>query len=133
MYTLIILTMLLLLGTSVLVVSQSQTRSAIATDESVIAFFVAESGAEEMLDKIYAGTANAQPFSQLNSGGNCDNGKFTESMSSGTWVATFYESDGDQLTSCSDTGWRLKIDQMKVDGTYAGTFRSIRMSIDPVP
>jgi hypothetical protein len=54
-------------------------------------------------------------------------------MSSGTWTAIFYDSDGDQLTSCSDTEWRTKVDQMKVDGTSAGTFRSIRMSIDPVP
>jgi Tfp pilus assembly protein PilX len=132
-YTLIILTMLLLLGMSALSVTQSQTRSAIATDESVIAFFIAESGAENMLEKIYAGAANGQAFSQLNTGGNCDGGVFSESMSAGDWATTFYDTDGDQLTSCSDTGWRTEIDQMKVDGTYSGTVRSVRMSIDPAP
>jgi Tfp pilus assembly protein PilX len=132
-YTLIILSMLLLLGVSALSVTQSQTRSAIATDESVIAFFIAESGAEDMLEKIYAGAANSQAFSQLNTSGNCNEGIFSESMSAGTWAATFYDTDGDQLTSCSDTGWRIKVDQMKVDGTYSGTARSVRMSVDPAP
>lgn len=131
-YTLIVLAVVLILGFSVLNVTQSQSRSAIATDESVVAFFVAESGAEDMLAKIYAGSANGSAFSQLNTSGNCTNGKFSESLSSGTWTASFFEADGDPLTSCSDTGWRAKVDQMKVDGVHSGTIRSVRMSIDPV-
>lgn len=132
-YTMIVLSMLLIVGFNILAVTQSQSRSAITTDESVVAFFVAESGAEEMLSRIYAGTGTGMAFSQLNPGGNCSGGEFSEDMSSGTWVATLYDNDGDQLTDCSDTGWRTDVNEMKVNGEYSGTVRAVRMSIDPAP
>jgi Tfp pilus assembly protein PilX len=132
-YTLIVLTVLLVLGSSVMLVTQSQTRSAIATDKSLVAFFVAESGAEEMLAKIYAGAADALPLEDLNTDGNCSGGEFSETLSSGTWTAVLYESDGDQLTDCNDAGWRADVDEMKVTGTYSGTVRAVRMGIDPSP
>lgn len=130
-YVLIILSVLLVISFAIVSVNQSQTRSAIATDESVIAFFLAESGAEIMLDRIYSGTYNGGSLGGLYSG-SCSNGVFTNSLDSGTWTASFYDTDGDQLTSCSNTSWRTDVDEMKIDGNHSNTIRSIRMSIKPL-
>lgn len=130
-YVLITLAVLLVIAFSVLSVNESQTRSAIGTDESVLAFFLAESGAEIMLDRIYSGTYDSGALSGLYS--NCSNGFFTNSLSTGTWTASFYEVDGDRITSCSTTSWRSDADEMKVDGNHSNTIRSIRMSLEPAP
>lgn len=129
-YTLIVLAVLLVIAFTVIAVNQSQTRSAIATDESVIAFFLAESGAETMLDRVYSGSYDAGPLSGLLSG--CSNGTFSQTLSTGTWTATFYDVDGEALTSCSNTSWRQDATEMKVDGVHSNTIRSIRMSIRPL-
>ena len=129
-YTLIILSLLLVISFSIISVNESQTRSAIATDESVVAFFLAESGAEIMLDRIYSNTYNAGALGNLYSG-SCTDGLFTSTLSTGTWTAAFYGTDGQQFTSCSDTSWRANVDAMKIDGNHSNTIRSIRMSIKP--
>lgn len=129
-YTLIVLSVLMIISFAVISVSESQTRSAITTDESVVAFFLAESGAERMLDRIYSNTYNGGPLSSLSTG-SCSNGVFTDTLSSGTWTASFFDVDGDQLTSCSATDWRQELDEMKIDGNHSNTIRSIRMSIEP--
>lgn len=128
-YVLIVLSIILVISFSTISVNESQTRSAIATDESVVAFFLAESGAEVLLDRIYSGDYDSGALDNLHSG--CSNGVFTESLSSGTWTASFFDSDGDQLTSCSNTSWRNEVNEMKVDGNHSSTLRSIRMSIEP--
>lgn len=128
-YTLIVLSILLVIAFTVISVNQSQTRSAIATDESVVAFFLAESGAETMLDRIYSGSYDDGPMSGLLPG--CTNGAFSETLSTGTWTATFYDSDGEALTSCSNTNWREDASEMKVNGNHSNTIRSISMSITP--
>lgn len=130
-YALIILSLLLVISFTILSVNESQTRSAISTDESVIAFFLAESGAEVMLDRIYSGNYNSGPLSGLYS--NCSSGVFTNSLTSGVWTASFYDDDGDMLSSCSNTSWREDVDEMKIDGNHSNTIRSIRMSIEPTP
>ena len=129
-YTLIILAILLVIAASVVTVNQSQTRNAIATDESVVAFFLAESGAETLLDRIYSGNYDSGALSALHSG--CNDGIFQETLSAGVWTATFYDEDGDRLGSCSDTSWRSDVSEMKVDGNHSNTIRSIRMSIKPL-
>jgi hypothetical protein len=128
-YTLIILSLLLVLATTLLTVSNAQTRSAIATDESIVAFPLAESGAEEMLDKIYSGTYNASSFGSL---GSCTNGIFTKTLSTGTWTVTFFDRTGAQLTSCSSTSWRAEVDRMKADGNHSATIRSIQVGVNPL-
>lgn len=130
LFTLIILSMLLLLGVTVTATVNSQTRSAIATDKSVVAFFIAESGAELVLNTIYTGTYDSSALSNL--AANCNQGKLSDSMSAGTWEILLYDSSGNALTSCSDTGWRAKVDTLKSDGTHAQTVRSIRMSVKPL-
>lgn len=128
-YTLMILAILLVISFTIISVNGSQTRNAIATDESVVAFFLAESGAEIMLDRIYSGNYNGGSLSGLYGG--CSNGVFTNTLSSGVWTASFYDTDGDQLTSCSSTSWRSEADEMKIDGNHSNTIRSIRMSLKP--
>jgi Tfp pilus assembly protein PilX len=130
-YTLTVLALLLSLGLSLAAVSQSQTRSAISTDESVIAYFLAESGAEDILDKVYGGAYNSQTFNDFFGASSCANGVLTQTLSTGTWTATFYKVNGDQITNCSDAGWRTEVDQVKVDGNHSGSIRSIRVSIRP--
>ena len=129
-YTLVILAILLVIAASVVTVNQSQARNAISTDESVVAFFLAESGAEVLLDRIYSGNYNSGSLSSLHSG--CNDGVFQETLSTGVWTATFYDEDGDKLDSCSDTSWRSDVSEMKVDGNHSNTIRSIRMSIRPL-
>lgn len=128
-YVLVTLSVLLAISFSVVSINESQTRSAISTDESVVAFFLAESGAEIMLDRIYSGTYDSGSLSGLQS--NCSNGIFTNTLSSGTWTASFFDNNGDRLTSCSSTSWRDDVDEMKIDGNHSNTIRSIRMSIEP--
>jgi hypothetical protein len=128
-YVLVTLSVLLAISFSVVSVNESQTRSAISTDESVVAFFLAESGAEIFLDRIYSGTYDAGALSSLYT--NCSNGIFTNALSSGTWTASFFADDGTQLTSCSSTSWRTEVNEMKIDGNHSNTIRSIRMSIEP--
>lgn len=129
-YTLMILSVLLVISFTIVAVNDSQTRSAIATDESVVAFFLAESGAEVMLDRIYSGDYDAGSLEGLYSG--CDGGTFTNTLSSGTWTASFYDTEGEQLTNCNNDSWRDDINEMKVDGNHSQTIRSIRMSIEPL-
>ena len=131
-YVLTVLSVLLVISLSIISVNQAQTRSAIATDESVIAFFLAESGAEIMLDRIYSNSYNSSSLGSVYSG-SCSSGVFTNALSTGVWTATFYDTDGAQITSCSDTSWRTNVDEMKIDGNHSNTIRSIRTSIKPVP
>jgi hypothetical protein len=132
-YTLIILTFLLIFSFSIISVNESQTRSAIATDESVVAFFLAESGVETLLDSIYSGAANGAALQSIYSSASCSSGTLSFNLSAGTWQASFYDLSGTKLTSCSDTTWRGVVDEMKVDGIHAGSIRSIRMSVKPAP
>jgi hypothetical protein len=128
-YTLIILSILLVIAFTVVAINESQTRSAISTDESVVAFFLAESGAETMLDRIYSGTYDNVALSNLYTG--CSGGEFDATLTTGEWTATFYDSDGDKLTSCSNTNWRDDVSEMKVEGNHSNTIRAISMSIRP--
>lgn len=130
-YTLIVLSVLLVISFAIISVNQSQTRNAITTDESVVAFFLAESGAEIILERIYSGTYNAGSLSSL-SPGTCNNGILMSNLDSGVWTATFYDSEGTIMNSCSDTSWRQNVDEIKVDGNHSNTIRSIRMSIKPL-
>lgn len=130
-YVLVTLSVLLAISFSVVSVNESQTRSAISTDESTVAFFLAESGAEIFLDRIYSEAYSSGPLSGVYS--NCSNGIFTNTLSSGTWTASFFDNNGDLLSSCSSTTWRTDVNEMKIDGNHSNTIRSIRMGIVPPP
>jgi Tfp pilus assembly protein PilX len=136
-FTLIILSFLLVASLSLAAVSISEKRSINAVSRSVVAFQIADSGLEKMLERTYKGSCNGQRLDCLaSSGDSCSvsNGSagVNGSINNGSYRVTFIKHDGSNLTSCSDSGWRADVESMRSEGVYSGTARAVKIDINPI-
>ncbi|MEK7494426.1 MAG: pilus assembly PilX N-terminal domain-containing protein [Patescibacteria group bacterium] len=140
-FSLIILSFLLVSGISVATIATTETRTSLSADRSSVAFQAADSGAEIVLNEIYSVDYDLCPSTpasgktcQLDELGTCadDTGTaiLSGSLGQSTYAVIFYTSSG-QISSCSDTSWRNQAERLQSAGTYAGTVRAIEAGIDP--
>ena len=127
-YSLIILSVMLLIAISLSAVTLTQTKSSLTGQNSSQAFQTADSGVQVVLKKI----KKAQPTANVNSIGCSGAGIITGGLSAGTYEVQLYEYDsssgadvpmGDCSASVGD------ISKIKSVGKYAGTARAVEVAV----
>ena len=132
-FSLIVLAFLLVASLSIATLTLSETKSSIALNRSTVAFQIADSGAEILLEQIYGNTCNGQRLDCL---GTCSiqnsQAGITGGINNGTYRVIFYDTNGSPLNSCSDTTWRDAVQSIQSEGNYGDTTRAVKVDIDPV-
>lgn len=137
-FTLIILSFLLVAALSIATVNMSEKRSVNAVSRSVVAFQIADSGLEKILERIYRGNCNTQRIDSClaTNGDTCNvvNGAvgIDGTINNGSYRITFTKHDGSALTSCSDQNWRTDAESLRSEGNYRGTARAVKIDINPL-
>jgi hypothetical protein len=131
-FSLIVLSFLLVASLSIATLTLSETKSSIALNRSTVAFQIADSGAEILLEQIYGNTCNTQRLDCL---GTCNiqnsQAGITGSINNGSYRVIFYDTTGNTLSSCSDTTWRDAVQSIQSEGNYGDTTRAVKVDIDP--
>ncbi len=143
-FSLIILSFLLVASLSIATINISEKRAVNAVSRSVVAFQIADSGLEKLLERVYNGTCDGQSLSCLaSSGDTCTvvNGQagINGSINSGTYRVTFFEPpniptypNGKPLSTCSDGAWRANTESVRSEGNFNGTARAVKIDVNPV-
>lgn len=154
-FSVILLSILLTSGLSVVTVATLEKRSSLSTQKSVVAFQAADSGIERVLKRIYIDNSPSVYTTALNAtmpdatlqqvaaglqgvtGSSCNGGsnKIVATSSNEpayTFEASFFDGSDVQIT-CSDTQWRDKVVRLKLEGFYRQTSRVIELGIKPRP
>ncbi|MCW1887933.1 MAG: hypothetical protein KIH67_000045 [Candidatus Moranbacteria bacterium] len=136
-FTLIILSLLLVASLSLAAVSISEKRSVNAVSRSIVAFQIADSGLEKILERTYKGSCNGQRLDCLASNGDsCSvvNGVagINGSINNGAYRVTFTRHNGTNITGCSDSNWRAETESMRSEGNYNGTARAVKIDVNPL-
>lgn len=154
-FSVILLSILLTSGLSVVAVAALEKQSSLSTQKSVVAFQAADSGIERVLKRIYIDNSpsiytvpinGTMPDSTLQqvalglqgvTGASCNGGTnkiVATSSNEPTYMfeISFFDG-GDVQVSCSDTAWRDKVVRLKIEGFYRQTSRVIELGIRPRP
>lgn len=154
-FTLIVLSLLLTAGLTVVTVAVIEKKSGLATQKSVVAFQAADSGAERVLERIYIDNspsleavpenglmpgdadldALAQNLTAVTAGATCDGStdKIVATSNSSppySFEVALYDGNDTQI-ACDDTAWRDKVVVLKSDGFFRQTSRVVEMGINP--
>jgi Tfp pilus assembly protein PilX len=133
-FTLIILSFLLVASLSLATVSTSETRGVNAISRSIVAFQIADSGLETVLQEVYKGNCNNGRLDCL---GGCSvvggEAGINGHINAGIFRVVFYQTGGNALTSCADTSWRTIAESAQSEGVYNGTTRAVKIDLDPAP
>lgn len=149
-FSLVVLSFLLVAALSVAVVSVTERRGSIATDRSNRSFQVADSGIEEVLYKIYkvndVETSLPPKYNNLAklaediAGASCSNGKISKVTSTDKYTISFYfydevsEQDVQfEDENCDDPDWRIKITRVKSEGISGNTVRAVEVAVAALP
>lgn len=154
-FSIILLSILLTSGLSVVTVAALEKQSSLSTQKSVVAFQAADSGIERVLKRIYIDNSPSVYTTALNAampdatlqqvaaglqgvtGSSCNGGtnKIVATSSNEptyTFEASFFDGSDVQIT-CTDTQWRDKVVRLKIEGFYRQTSRVIELGIKPRP
>ncbi|MEI8096666.1 MAG: FISUMP domain-containing protein [Candidatus Moraniibacteriota bacterium] len=126
-FSIIILSFLLVSALSVATVSVTSRRSSLSSKNSNISFQVADSAAEVMLAKIYKDTGTISTPDGL---GSCSSNQISGSAAAGTYKAVLFTKTG-SIISCTDSLWRDNVAKIKFLGTYQNTTRAIEIAVTP--
>ena len=131
MFSLIVLSLMLVSVLSLSAVSVSEKKSSFSTEQSSRAFQVADSGVEFVLKKIYKEyKGGIKPQHRLADFFTCSGGVVTKTFSSGTAMISFYDGSGGVL-SCTDNDWRIKVARVKSVGSANNTTRVVEAGVAP--
>lgn len=156
-FSVLILTLLLFSGISLLSVSVLEKKAIFATQKSIISFQGADSGAERVLKRIYIDNSPPLAVVPLNgamtgdgtlttlasnlgnvSGASCQNGVVSATNTNAppsaspnyTFSVAFYDKDN-AVIPCADAQWRDKLAFIRSEGFYQRTSRVIEVGIRP--
>ena len=129
-FSLIVLAFMHVSALSIATVSVTEKRASLSTEKSSRSFQVADSGVEIMLQKIYKGGFETSSLSAL---GTCDNGEISDTLNSGTYTISFYDSGNTKLTDCDDAAWRSKVAKIRSAGVSGNTTRAVEVGVMPMP
>lgn len=155
-FTLIILTILLVSALAVVTVSVAEKRSSFSTQKSVIAFQAADSAAERVLKVIYQDYSPPLPSVPINTflkiqdtvngdnledvanrlfegNASCSGDEITGSNTGNPtyqFKITFYDQDRDEI-ACDNYFWRDEVVRIVAEGFFRNTSRVIEVGIRP--
>lgn len=130
-FSLVVLSFLLVSALSVAVVSITARRSSLSSKNSNIAFQVADSATEAMLKQIYKGSNMTLNDLASSLGTGCSGSLIGRGFAgAGTYTATLQKKDGSSIT-CEDSSWRDIVSKIKFLGTFQSTTRAIEVGITP--
>ena len=150
-FSLMLLSLLLFSGITLVSVSVLERKASFSTQKSVIAFQAADSGMERVLKRIYVNNSPAIASVPLNgavsdgtlntlagnltqaSSTSCSGGVISGTNSSGTsytFQVSFYDAAG-ALIACNNAQWRDRVIRVRSEGFYQRTSRVIETGIRP--
>lgn len=144
-FSLVVLSFLLISALSVATVSVTNKRSVLTSKNSTLSFQIADSAAEKILQQIYkVSDISSTPFTDLGalagalgSGVDCKITPNPDVIQGTDYTVVFFENTGtatepifDAIT-CDDPNWRINIVKMKILGTFGGVTRAIEVGIAP--
>ncbi|MEI9966729.1 MAG: hypothetical protein WDN67_03795 [Candidatus Moraniibacteriota bacterium] len=150
-FTLIILSFLLVSSLSVATVALTQTRTTNALNRSSLAFQAADAGIEAMFRKLYGPTGAQGVCSGVSPRFSCmtasdgtspsfsctSTGRIRRNVATtqptGTYEITLYDDSGDVM-ECNEinpnsTTWRRDLERITSEGTFGGTTRAVQAEI----
>lgn len=139
-FSLIVLSFMLISALSVATVSVTEKRASFSTERSNRSFQVADSGVEIILQKIYKGDSSGTPFPTLalladDLSTTCSNaqGEIGGTLNAGAYNISFYDNSGAKFggSICSDPLWRSNVVKIKSEGTSGNTTRAVEVGIEP--
>ena len=131
-FSLIVLSFLLIASLSIATVTVSETKSSVTLERSTVAFQIADSGAEILLEKIYSNTCNGQRLDCLGTCAVRNNKAGIEgTINNGTYRVEFFQIGGTPLNSCSTTTWRVDTESIQSEGIYGNTTRAVKVDVNP--
>lgn len=125
-FTLIVLSILLVSSLSVATVALTESRSTAALNRSSVAFQAADAGMEVILQDIYSGACDGRALSCL---GTCSGGRISGTVGDATYQASFFDVDDDRITNCSSTSWRSDLETLLTEGRFGNTTRAVQVEI----
>lgn len=155
-FSIILLSILLTSGLSVVAVAALEKQSSLSTQKSVVAFQAADSGIERVLKRIYIDNSPALTSVPLDdpmptdltlqqvaqglqgvTSASCNVGtnKVVATSSNDpayTFEISFFDGSDTQI-SCADTAWRDKVVRLKTEGFFRQTSRVIELGVEPRP
>lgn len=151
-FSLLLLSLFLFSGITLVSVSVVERKASFSTQKSVIAFQAADSAAERVLKRIYRDNSPSLAFVPLNTpmlgdvtlstlasnlaitaGAGCAGGVVTglnPAEPSYSFQVTFYNA-ASGVIACNDTQWRDKVIRIRAEGFYQRTSRVIEIGIRP--
>lgn len=143
-FSLIILFFLLVSALSVATVSVTEKRALLSSNKTNVAFQVADSGIEMVLQKVYKSTPAPATLNALaaaiGAGVKCDDtGSYTTisfNAAQGKVIIAFYKGvNGTDLYtgSCTATDWLNDVNKIKSTGMYGNTVRSVEVGLSLTP
>ncbi|NTW13716.1 MAG: hypothetical protein HGA31_01660 [Candidatus Moranbacteria bacterium] len=127
-FSLIILSVMLVTSLTLLSSAVFQEKSALSTGDSTHSFQVADSGADMILYQLYQKGPDTIATVASNLGLSCVDG--TVKNQNAGWTVRFYDVDGVRLTDCS--GPSSNVTSIKSEGTSQGTTRAVQVAVKPV-
>lgn len=150
-FSLMLLSLLLFSGITLVSVSVLERKASFSTQKSVIAFQAADSGMERVLKRIYVNNSptlatvplnGAVPDGTLNtlasnlaqaSSTSCSAGVISGTNNSGTnytFQVAFYDASGAAI-ACNNTQWRDRVIRVRSEGFFQRTSRVIETGVRP--
>jgi Tfp pilus assembly protein PilX len=125
-FSLIILSFLLIASISLATVALSGTRATSALNRSSVAFQAADAGSELTLQKIYAASCDTSRLSCL---GSCSSGRIEGTVGNASYDVNFYDTSGTRITDCNSTSWRADVETLLSEGAFGGTTRAVQVEV----
>lgn len=130
-FSLIVLSFMLVSALSIAAVSVTERRSASTTEKSARSFQVADSGVEKILQRIYKGSTYADMnalAAAVGGGTSCAGGIITGTTDSGTYRVSLYD-ESDAQIACNDTDWRSSAVRLRSEGVSGNTTRAVEVAV----
>jgi Tfp pilus assembly protein PilX len=127
-FSLIILSLMLVTSLALLSSSVSQEKSALATGDSTHSFQIADTGVEQVLYQLYQkNPATLQDIATNLGLPLCVNGAIANTTIG--WTVRFLDVNGARLTSCSAAC--SLVSSIRSEGTASGTTRAVAVDVTP--
>ncbi len=122
-FSLLTMAIVLIIAVGMMRVSSIEQVASGTTDDSAIAFQMADTGAERVFHKLLK-----ESVATLNDVGPCSAGTVTQSVSgAGSYRIIFFDQSGDKLTSCADPATDVR--SAKIVGSFGRAVRAVHISV----
>ncbi|MEI6650067.1 MAG: LamG-like jellyroll fold domain-containing protein [Candidatus Moraniibacteriota bacterium] len=128
-FSLIILSLMLVTSLSLMASSVSQEKAALATGDSTHSFQIADTGVEQVLYQLYQQNPTTLQDVATKLGLPCANGAITNATVG--WTVRFLDVNGNRLSAANCTDASNLVSSIRSEGTANGTTRAVAVDVTP--